>query len=265
MGREKYKILKINDSSDSYVLQHELFNLPTTGVIVGRSGLSGKSTLMINILEFYKDLVEPSNIFIICPTIAEQEKWAMAISYFDIPEDNIKSSFDENEVREIYLMLKEEFIQDKNSGKTPKQSLLIYDDLGYTDIFASRKKKGNIIDEIVMQGRHVLISSFTLIQYYTQLAPKIRENCKVLMAFSSSQRQIDMICEDFCKISDKKQFIKEFKRATMEPHDFFFVSLAHKGDGHSFYHNFTDPILVDEEVHDMDHERKEKYQVLDVK
>ena len=243
---EKYQVLPINDKSDEYFIEHDLGNLPTCGVLCGKSGLSGKSSLMINVMEFYKEHFKSENIFIFSPTIM-QEKWQKAISYFDIPEENIFQEYSDMKVRDIYKGIEERFYEAKAEGIDPEHSMIIFDDLGASQIFKNKKdKKNNIIDELVMFGRHVLISSFFLVQLYTQLSTDIRENVKFLCMFASSYRQWEHVCEDHMAGSDKKEFMKIAKKCTKEKHDFMFITLNNKS-GHPYWHNFTKPVLVDED------------------
>ena len=64
-----YTILKIKDKSDSYYTHlKDIFDIPFRLVIVGKSFLSGKSTLILNMLlrdKFYKDHFDGENIYII--------------------------------------------------------------------------------------------------------------------------------------------------------------------------------------------------------
>ena len=63
------KILKIIDKTDKYHVKHKLFDLPFRLLINGKSQLSGKTTLILNLLlnpEFgYDKLFKGENIFIV--------------------------------------------------------------------------------------------------------------------------------------------------------------------------------------------------------
>lgn len=241
-----FSILPIADPSDKYFVKHELFDLPAKCLIVGKSLLSGKTTITINLLaRFYKDVIEPENIYIVSKTI-HQVKWQKFIEYLDIPAENLYDSFDSGEITDLYNMIKEDFEEIRQQGETPPQRVIVFDDLAYSGMFSSATSHNasNIIDEIVLNGRHVLLSPFILCQKYTQLSTTIRENATALILYEATNKQWETIADDHATM-DKKTFIKEAKKATANSHDFMFINYSKP---HRFYHNFTDPILKDTET-----------------
>jgi hypothetical protein len=66
---KQYKILKVRDSTDLNHVHHPIFDLPMRVLINGKSQLSGKSTVILNLLlnpQFgYDKLFEPEHIHIV--------------------------------------------------------------------------------------------------------------------------------------------------------------------------------------------------------
>lgn len=239
------EILQINDSTDSYFTPHpKLFDLPSKLLVIGKSLLSGKSSLVINLLarsEFYKDLIKPEHIYIVSPTL-HQEKWQKLINYLDIPPENLYDSYDPTEIQTLYDMVKEEFEEMKAQGERPPQRVVIFDDLAFSGLFSSSSShKDNLIDALVCNGRHYLLSVWILAQKYTQLSTTIRENATALILYEATNKQWEQIADDHAK-TKKKIFIEEAVKATKEKHHFMFINYSKP---HRFYHNFTDEILHD--------------------
>jgi hypothetical protein len=238
------EIYQINDHTDSYFTPHpKLFDLPSKLLVIGKSLLSGKSSLVINLLarpEFYKDLIKPEHIYIVSPTL-HQEKWQKLINYLGIPPENLYNSYDPTEIQDLYDMVKEDFEEMKAAGERPPQRVVIFDDLGFSGIFSSSKahNEDNVIDSIVLNGRHVLFSIWVIAQKYTQLSKTIRENATALVIYEASNSQWEQVADDHAK-TKKKIFIEAAMEATKEPHNFMFINYSKP---HRFYHNFTEPIL----------------------
>jgi len=66
-----YQIEKVNDKKDSYYTDKGLLpNLPMKLIVVGKSHISGKTTLVHNLINrFYNDDFEGKNIYIISKSI----------------------------------------------------------------------------------------------------------------------------------------------------------------------------------------------------
>lgn len=245
MAQQKYNILPINDPSDSYFIEHDLFNLPARVLIVGRSQVSGKTTLLINLLaRFYKEHFAPEDIWVISKTV-NQEKMKKIVDYLQIPEDNLYNKFEPKILEAIYEGIKEEFKKDKLDGETPTHKLFIFDDMAYSNIFSSSASHtDNIMDELFCNSRHYLVTVIVIAQKYTQISTTLRENASALVIFESSSKQLELIADDHAT-TDKKTFMQEAKKATKKKHDFLFISYSNK-TGNRFHHNFDTPIMNQE-------------------
>lgn len=241
-----YSVYAINDPTDSYFTPHEkLFDLPSKLLVIGKSLLSGKSSLIINLLarpEFYKDLIKPEYIYIVSPTL-HQEKWQKLINHLDIPQENLYNSYNTDEMQDLYDMVKEEFEEMKAQGERPPQRVIIFDDLAFSGLFSSSSShKDNLIDAMVCNGRHYLLSVWILAQKYTQLGTVLRENATALIIYEATNKQLEQISDDHDSTTNRKEFIKQMKLATKEKHNFFFINYSKTP---RFYHNFDKPILFE--------------------
>lgn len=227
MNSTKIEIQQINDTSDKYFIQHQqLFDLPMRLLLIGKSQLSGKTTLLINLIgqEWgYKTIFEPDDIFIVSPS-SGTEKLMKFKSYMKIPNENIYNQFDENKLEALYETLMEEHGEEPANKKRHK--LLIFDDVAYSGkLSSSGKKEENIMDKIFCNSRHYLISVIILAQKYTQLSSCIRENCTGMIMWECSNTQLEKIEEEHnTTTATKKEFMKGFRDATEEKHSFFVIN-----------------------------------------
>ena len=134
MPSSDYTILKIKDKTDSYYTYlKDIFDIPMRLIIVGRSMLSGKSTVILNLLlrdKFYKDHFEGENIYIVSDNKMDQ-KIRILKTEKEIPSDNFVN-FSESNLEKIYDEVEERCIEDVNDGKKPVNSLIILDDVAFS-------------------------------------------------------------------------------------------------------------------------------------
>ena len=106
-------IYKVKDEADKYYTKKDLiFDIPFRLLIVGKSQLSGKSNILVNLLlrdEFYNKDFNGENIFLVSPSIKNDEKIKKIIKIKEIPEENLFTEYDEDVLKELYKMLEEEY------------------------------------------------------------------------------------------------------------------------------------------------------------
>lgn len=222
--KKEIQIQAINDTSDKHMINHkQLFNLPMRLLIIGKSQLSGKTTLLVNLIAQnwgYKDLFKPDNIFIISPSV-KTEKLDKLVKYLEIPKDNLFDDYDETRIDVLYDTLKEEH----ESTEDKEHKLLIFDDVAFTGKMKSDAKKvNNVMDKLFCNSRHQLISVIVLAQKYTQVSTCMRENCTGIIIFESSNKQVELLEEEHNTVTTKKEFMEQFKKATAEKHSFFTIN-----------------------------------------
>jgi hypothetical protein len=224
---DKLNILPMIDKSDTYNIKKDVVcNVPFKMGIVGKSQLSGKTTLACNLImrdEYYGKDFKGENIYIISPSL-ETPKIKNLIKYKKIPDENLYLDYDEEELEELYDMIEENFNDKVNNNKKPVHSLILFDDIGYSGKL--RNKSNGIMDKMICNGRHFLLSSMILVQKYTQLSPCFRENLTGLISYACSYNQLEFIINEHNTTKEKKIFIKEFLDATNKKHSFFFINYS---------------------------------------
>ena len=227
---KSYKILKVRDKNDTYYTPIErLFDIPFKILINGKSQLSGKTTIILNLLLNpvfgYDKLFDGDDIHIISNNKLDN-KLSMMADKLDIPDDN-RQEFDEDYLEVLYNDIEEEFMDDVAEGSKPKNKLIIFDDCGYSGSLRSYNK-GNIIDKLICNGRHLNLSQIYTSQRFSQCSTCLRTNLTGAIMFSTSMKELELIAEDFNYMGNKKEFIKTFRKLTKEPRSFMVINFSNK-------------------------------------
>lgn len=227
---KSYKILKVRDKSDGYYTPVDrLFDVPFKILINGKSQLSGKTTIILNLLLNpvfgYDKMFDGSDIYIISNNKLDNKLKIMS-DKLDIPEDN-RQEFDEDYIEMLYEDIEDQFIEDTSEGRKPKNKLIIFDDCGYSGSLRSYNK-GNIIDKLICNGRHLNLSQIYTSQRFSQCSTCLRTNLTGAIMFSTSMKELELISEDFNYTDNKKQFIKMFRDETKKPRSFLVINFSNK-------------------------------------
>ena len=86
------------------------------------------------------------------------------------------------------------------------------------------KDKDSAVNELFVRGRHLNISTWVFLQYYSRLPIIARTNSNGLVIFELPKKQIDIIAEEHNYLEDKKDFYKMYKKATDKKHSFFVIN-----------------------------------------
>lgn len=229
------KIYKMKDKNESlYIDKGDMFNLPMKLLVVGKSQISGKSNFLCNLLlqddsRLYKNNFKGEDIYIFSGSIQNDEKIKCLIEYFDIPESNLFSEFDEDILDTIYEMRKEEFILKQENKEKPNHFLIILDDMSFGGNLKS--KSNGAISKAFCNGRHILCSVILTSQKLTDILSVCRENATGGIFFSCSEKQLDILEADnnYLEVGDKnpkKLFRQMFRESTKEKHSFFVVNYS---------------------------------------
>jgi hypothetical protein len=224
----KLDILKCRDTYDSYKIDKGdlLPSLPTKISIVGRSALSGKSTILSNLVnrpEYFGKDFEGDNIYIISGSIDSDDKIKNIIKFKEIPEENQYKYIDDEVLEFIMEMIKDKYDESIEEKEKPKHSLIIFDDISY-DSKMAKSNNNDKLSELVCNYRHYLTSFIFTAQKSTQLSRLIRTNTIYFMIFKQPLNEIENIMSDICYI-EKKKFKKMFNESTKGKHDFFICNL----------------------------------------
>ena len=223
-----YKILKVRDKNDSYYTPVDrLFDLPFRLLINGKSQLSGKTSVIMNLLlnpQFgYEKMFDGDDIYVITNNKLDN-KLKMLMDKLDIPEGN-HMEFDEDMLKILYEDIEEEFMDDVGEGSKPKNKLMIIDDVAYSGGLKNYSKR-NIIDRLVCNGRHALISTIFTSQKYSQTSTCLRTNISGAILFGTNAKEVDLIADDMSYYEKKKDFIKMFRETTKIPRSFLVVNYS---------------------------------------
>ena len=227
--KKNYKILKVRDKNDSYYTPIErLFDLPFRLLINGKSQLSGKTTIILNLLLNpvfgYDKLFDGDDIYIVSNNKLDN-KLALMADKLDIPEDN-RFEYDEDYLEILYDDMEESFMEETMEGGKPQNRLIIYDDCGYSG--SLKNKQSGIISKMICNGRHLNLSQIYTSQRFSQVSTTLRTNLTGAILFNTSMKELELITEDMNYMSTKKEFIKTFRETTKEPRQFMVVNFSNK-------------------------------------
>tara|TARA_R110000772_G_scaffold89285_1_gene185063 strand:- start:494 stop:1219 length:726 start_codon:yes stop_codon:yes gene_type:complete len=222
------KVYKMKDTSDKFTIKKSpLFDLPMRLLVIGRTGC-GKSNFLGNLLlrsEAYRDDFLPENIYIFSGSLKGDMKLKTIIDELDIPESNLFDSFNEEIGHIIYDNIVEQYNDDVEDKQTPSQNLIIFDDLGFTNLM-NKSNKNSILDRIFCNGRKYLISTITLNQKITQLSTTAREQCSGMVLYQCTNKSMEIIEQDFNYMDDKKIFRKMVRDHTQSKHNYMIVNFS---------------------------------------
>lgn len=231
-GNKKHKILQVKDESDKLVVNKGLlWNIPFRIAIVGCSG-SGKTSLLVNLVcnpDFYGKDFSGDNIYIISGSLKNDIKVKKMIQYKKIPSANLFDRFNETRIQVLYDFLKDEFHKElMDEDKKVENRLIIFDDVSFSG--SLKDKQHGVVSELVCNCRKMSISLIFTSQKYSQLSTTVRSNVSGGVFFNMSNKELDVIQEDFCYADSKKKFREEFRRVTKPKYGMFVVNFSNPRD-----------------------------------
>ena len=210
MPTKKFDILKVRDVSDSYYTKMDkIFDLPFRILINGKSQLSGKTTIILNMLlrnNFYRNSFDSSNIWIVSNNKLDNK---LRILMKEMPPDGIPKA--------NFMKFNEDEID------------ILYDQIVFDDCAGSgslKNKQTGIITKIMTQGRHANLSVLITTQKFSLCSTTLRTNITGAIMFNTSQREVEAIAEDLNYLENKKDFIKMFRKATDERNSFLVINFS---------------------------------------
>tara|TARA_R110000803_G_C11895983_1_gene311522 strand:+ start:91 stop:864 length:774 start_codon:yes stop_codon:yes gene_type:complete len=227
----------MRDASDNYTIKKtDIFSLPMRVLAIGRTGCGKSSVALGNLLlrnEFYRKDFKPDNIYVFSGSLKGDLKLQIIVEELDLPKCNLFDTFDENVAHMIYDNAVDNYKEAVSNNETPEHILFIFDDLGFTNL-QNKNKKNSILDKIFSNGRKYLISIITCNQRMTQLSTNAREQASGLMLWSSTNKQLELVENDFNYLSEgggktpKRRFLEMVKNHTQNIHDFIVFDLGKK-------------------------------------
>ena len=199
--------------------------VPCTGIFLGPSK-SGKTVALISlILEQYRGVFE--RIYIFSPSINVDDGWIPVKKY--IEEDlgvNVEKDqaywedWDEAALRRIIQQQRKITETSKKlEMKKLYQVLIILDDLA--DMPQLHKPNG-ALDNLLIRGRHMQISTWVSSQKLRLISAAVRVNMQFLCCWRlRNQHELDAVV--LSALLPKEQLYQLYEQATREPYSFLFV------------------------------------------
>tara|TARA_R110001599_G_scaffold145728_3_gene328363 strand:- start:219 stop:932 length:714 start_codon:yes stop_codon:yes gene_type:complete len=220
-------ILKVKDAADKYHKSMPVFDIPFKILINGKSQLSGKTTVVLNLLlnpQFgYHDKFDGDDIYIISDNKLDN-KLKMLAEYKEIPDTNVMP-YDEGVLDHLYDTIEELFTEEKEE-KRIKNRVIIFDDVGYSGNL--KNKNFGIISKLVANGRHLNLSQIYTSQRFSMISTTVRSNLTGAILFNAPSKELELISEDFNYLMDKKTFLTMFRRETKSARGFLVINFTNK-------------------------------------
>ncbi len=257
--KKSLEIYKVKDKNEKfYTPKNIISDLPFRICIVGKSQLSGKTNLLVNLLcrnDFYGGDFLGKNIFLVSGSVNNDSKLQTLIIQKQIPEQNLFSEYDEELMEALYEMIQDEFEEAIEENKKPKNTLVIFDDMSFGGVF-KQKNTGGIINKMFQNGRHINLSTIITSQKYSDIGNGQRENMTMGIFFNCSDKQLDLITEDINYKTNKKEFKKKYRETCGESkHSFFVVNFTNPKESMYLNSRFEPIEFDDEEDHEIDNDK----------
>lgn len=227
---KEINVYKVKDKTDDNHIAMPLFDLPFKILINGKSQLSGKTTLILNLLmnpEFgYSDKFDGENIYIVSDNKLDN-KIKILMDFKDIPKENL-FPYDEQVLEMLYDNLEEQFVEEMEDDGKASNKLIIMDDVGYSGNLKS--KNFGMITKLAANGRHLNLSQIYTSQRFSMVSTSLRSNLTGAILFNTSMKELELIGEDFNYMTSKKKFIDMFRRETSKtPRSFLVINFSNDG------------------------------------
>lgn len=223
---------------------------------------SGKTTVLCNLLKFYKGYFH--SILVFSPTVASDEKWDWVKSQklladnvplkkwlenmtsddnpvvegpklevdlpkYEggyIPEDCFYSEYDEETLTEIMdeQMKMVRLLKSKGKSKhLANRILIIFDDLVGSSLFSG--KKDNPFKRLNTNHRHYSASLLMVTQAYKEIPKTVRTQFSCLIVFEiPNEREVEVIFEENPMYLKRDDWMQVYQHAVDGDHNFMFLN-----------------------------------------
>jgi hypothetical protein len=212
---------------------------PARILCCGPSG-SGKTVFLADCLtRIYAGCFQ--RIYVFSPSVHLDSIWQPVKDYIyktlKVPEDEqcFFDVWDETALQEIVETQKAVIMHQKQE-KASKELwgiAIICDDFADDPrVLASRKGSaagGSMLNTLLVRGRHMMISTFVLVQKMRLAGSILRVNAQALVIFRLRNKlELEGVIEELSAVYDKETLLQMYEQATAEPYSFFYVNLTAK-------------------------------------
>ena len=223
---------------------------PCKQIITGPSG-SGKTQLLVDLLtRIYAGAWE--RIYVFSPSVHLDSVWTVVKKHvhttMGVPEDEpcFFDTWDEEKLNEI-IATQRAVVQHQKKMKAGSRIYgicICVDDFADSPAVMASRTDGNALNQLLVRGRHMMISSFILTQKLRLAGSILRVNAQALIIFRLRSRlELDAIIEELSAVYDKKTLFEMYQLATAEPYSFWYVNLSAKRREDMFWLRFEQRMI----------------------
>lgn len=210
----KNKIPQVGLADEGLIPKH-----PFRWMLSGQSA-SGKSTLLANILKWYKNGTYFNRILAIGPTVKFDDLWKA----MKIPDEDLIEKPDEGTLTQL-LAEQEQMIKKVGITKAPRV-LLIFEDI----ISHQKFMRTQSFTRCFVAGRHFGVSTIILTQKYNGVPRVCRLQASHISFFPSKLTEVDILADDHAPPNMSKRDFKGLIQFATEPkpgdtHPFLYIDV----------------------------------------
>lgn len=234
----KVTVFNFNGDKDKQLekIDTDLPSPPFRWVLQG-STMCGKTNLIYNILyKWYQQYFD--RFYIFCGSEDDIVNYERLTKKYKMGKKVwISKDVDMDEIQDLY-----DELENLNKKKIVR-SLVVFDDQAFNNISSLGKKK-NILDKILMAGRHINMSFLLSTQQYTALNKNMRSiNISAFTIFACNDDELESIGKEHSNHLTKDEFVKMVKEKTSQKYNYVTID-RNKDIGDKFRDMVFSPIRV---------------------
>lgn len=208
-------------------------------IMVGSSG-SGKTTLLANLFtrkEFYKGWFD--RVVLVSPSARTDDLQGQ----IGVQEDDIVDDLgDAPQFIQDLMDDQRDEIEEAGADRAP-QIALIYDDVAGSKVELLNSEQ---FVKTFVASRHFNLTTFLLVQSFTQAPRVARLQCQNLFYFRGSNSEQELICEEAAAPGlNKREMMKIIDFATIDPYTFLHFTRREPDTRRRYRRNLDEIILLD--------------------
>ena len=215
---EDLEIVSVDTEEDSIPFFKEGLPAPPFRWILNAQSMSGKTTLIINLLstKMYGDYFPEFRLY--SKSIDNDPKWKLLSTE---QKNWAQDKFEDGEIQQIWDEQKAKVKRD--GGKTRENSiLLIFDDM-ITSLY-NRSGKPRVVQKMFMRGRHANISIILTSQQYMLIPGTVRINPSALIIFEIfNVKEQENLYNEHGGVHSRKEWKALTKHVWSHPFSFLFI------------------------------------------